>query len=82
MRIKFTCGTVQAVDPDKTPSPVCGHCGTRQISRVLDARAPRFSGTVTGPHADTKRLDPMAVNLAERPLTLKPDPLSTPEKVH
>jgi hypothetical protein len=73
MRVKFRCGMTQPVDPDKTPSPVCGHCGTSVIARVLEARAPRFTGTVTGPHADTRRLEPMAVNLAEKgPLTLKP----------
>lgn len=82
MQIKFRCGTVQAVDPDKTPSPVCAHCGTTTIARVLDARAPRFTGTVTGPHADTRRLDPVAVNLAEKgPLTLK-SPDATDERVH
>ena len=71
MQVIFRCGTSQKVDPDKTPSPICGHCGTHVIARVEGARMPRFTGTCTGPYADTKRLDPIAVNLAQTPLVLK-----------
>jgi hypothetical protein len=76
MDILFRCGHAQPVDPDRTPSPVCGQCGDTVIARALNVRAPRFTGTVTGPHAETTALQAIAVSLLPKdakPLTLKPD---------
>ncbi len=77
MQVLFRCGTLQLVDPDKTPSPVCAHCGTRDISRTVGARTPRFLGVASGPYAETRRMDAVAVSLAKTPLSLKPE---TPDK--
>ena len=44
-------------------TPICA-CGERQISLVRPSRPPRFVGTVTGPYAEYKALDPIAVNVA------------------
>lgn len=83
MQVRFRCGTVQPVNPDRTPSPVCGHCGSRDVAGVVDAPPPRFTGHVTGPYAETKALGAIAVNLAEKPLSLKSEEPPTPkERTH
>jgi hypothetical protein len=71
LSVEFRCGHMQRVDPDKTPSPICGECGDRQVARVIQARMPRFTGHVRGPMAETKALGPQAVQVAQQALVLK-----------
>jgi hypothetical protein len=78
IELLFRCGTAQRVDPDKSPVPTCAHCGTTKIARSLTVTTPRFTGCVSGPLAQTRALEPMALNLAETPLKLK-DPTMTIE---
>lgn len=67
--VRFRCGHVHRVDPDK--AVVCQTCGEHGVALTLHAEPPRFSGTCSGPHAAYQKLDPMAVSLAAKPLTLK-----------
>ena len=74
LQLKFACGHASQVDVDKTPTPICGACGCKRVAHVINAPAPRFRGVVRGPHAETVRLEAMAVNLATgtaQPLTLR-----------
>lgn len=74
LRLKFRCGHSAAIDVDKTPTPVCPDCGNRSVAHVVNAPTPRFRGVVRGPHAQTVRLEAMAVNLASgqaQPLVLR-----------
>lgn len=71
MTVIFACGHEQRVNPDKTPSPLCGACGERKIARVRNVGAPRITGCASGPCVTRRDLEPMRVNLAEKPLPLK-----------
>lgn len=67
--IRFACGHQAQVEETKSDPPVCG-CGERRVQAVA-ARAVRFTGACTGPYAETRLMEPLAVSLAERPLVLK-----------
>lgn len=69
--VLFVCGHAHRIDPDKATSPRCPECGSVQVARTLDARAPRITGHARGPLVDTKTLGPQAVNVATSPLVLK-----------
>lgn len=69
MTVFYACGHAGLYDERRGLG--CAVCGE---SRVTDVKttAPRFTGTVTGPHATTQPLGPVAVNLAPGgALTLK-----------
>lgn len=80
--IEFRCGHQASIDPDKTPSPVCGDCGERKVARVHNVRPPRIVGCASGPYAETSRLEAIPVSLASVPLALKPQELPTPKGAH
>jgi hypothetical protein len=68
MRLIFRCGHEGQFRENQTP--IC-RCGERGIARAF-AGPPRIVGCATGPHVETKALEPITVNLAEAgPLTLK-----------
>ena len=67
--VRFRCGHVMPIDPDKVESPRC-HCGETRVARV-SAPAPRFTGAVSGPHAIPGPWGDTPVSLASRPLVLK-----------
>lgn len=72
MVVHFECGHHTPLSPSMTEAPVCG-CGERRIARV-DAPAPSFRGTCTGPSATTVDLPPLVVNLClndAQPLPLR-----------
>mgnify|MGYP001558283210 FL=1 len=71
IHIGFACGHTISVSDQVNSSPVC-HCGTTQITSVRPTRAPRFTGTCSGPHAEYQALTPGVVNVAPAgPLTIK-----------
>lgn len=61
--IRYTCGHTATMSDMAAAAPVCS-CGERQIVMVHPRRLPRFVGTVTGPYAEFKALDPGTVNVA------------------
>jgi hypothetical protein len=72
MRVTYACGHTAEISDNPSGAPVCG-CGETRIQYVK-ARAPRFTGACTGPFAEFKNLEPIAVNLAPGgPLTIKAD---------
>ncbi len=83
MQVVFRCGTPQLVDPDKTVTPVCAHCGTTVIGRTVGARSPRFTGVASGPHCETRRMEPIGVSLVTTvPLALKPEMPAEKTRTH
>ncbi len=56
MRLALRCGCV--VQFREGGTPLCGIHGVQSVVRVLDAPAPRFTGSVTGPHATTTDVAP------------------------
>ena len=69
--IGFKCGHSLSVSDQVNISPVC-HCGETQITSVRPSRMPRFTGTVTGPMAEYKALDPGVVDVTTAgPMRLK-----------
>lgn len=71
MTVTFACGHTLALGDNPSGTPVCG-CGNQQIART-HARAPRFTGTCSGPYAEFRNLAPTTVNLAPAgPLKLTP----------
>lgn len=69
--VRWACGHQGAVVPTVDAAPRCPQCGESRVQSVK-ARAPRFVGACTGPYAETKEFEPMAVSLAEKgPLKLK-----------
>ena len=69
--VTFACGHRAQVGTNVDTQPCCPECGERTVQRVK-ARAPRFVGVATGPYAETKALDAIAVNLAPKgPLKIK-----------
>lgn len=72
IRVDFACGHSLAIGDSANAAPRCAACGEVQVRRVTTSRPPRFTGTVTGPYADFKGLDPGVVNVAPAgPLRLK-----------
>ena len=70
MQIRFACGHQVMLGDNPNGTPICT-CGETRIQGV-HARAPRFTGTCTGPYAEFKNLAPAVVNLAPAgPLVLK-----------
>lgn len=69
IRVRFACGHEQAVDITSAVAPRC-FCGESRISRAF-ARAPKFTGAVTGPYAETKSVEPGIVTLSDAPLVIK-----------
>lgn len=70
--VQFQCGHVTDVSDKAGSAPRCSMCGTTQIVRVIPKRMPRFVGTVQGPLAEYKALDPGVVNVATAgPLPIK-----------
>lgn len=63
IEIRFRCGHTLRVDPDRVQRPSCLECGETMVARV-QAPPPRFVGTVTGPLAETKHMEPAHVDLA------------------
>ena len=59
----FTCGHTAQISDKASASPRC-RCGCAQVARAIPSRLPRFTGTVTGPLAEFKALDPGVVNVA------------------
>lgn len=47
---------------ERTGAPWCPRCGSNRVQRAL-VGAPRIVGCATGPHVETKMLDPIAVDL-------------------
>jgi len=71
MTITFRCGHTLTLPRDVAAAPVCA-CGERVVSRVAGA-TPRFTGTCSGPFAETQDLPGAVVNLAPAgPLRLTP----------
>jgi hypothetical protein len=67
MRVTFACGHDADVPDAVSVAPMCG-CGEKRVQSVK-ARAPKFTGSCTGPYAQAKALEPIRVSLA-RPLTI------------
>ena len=61
--VKFACGHQVQVGESQAWQPVCATCGETHVARV-QARPPRFVGTVSGPYCETKGLEPGIVNVA------------------
>ena len=69
--IRFACGHESALSDSFMTSPVC-QCGERQITYVRPSRAPRFTGTCSGPFATMTPMEPGVVDVAPAgPLSLK-----------
>lgn len=69
--LTFRCGHRMQVDPVRVHRPSCPQCGETIVARV-QAPVPTFVGTVTGPFAQTKHMEPAHVDLAPGgPLALK-----------
>jgi len=62
MRIDFACGHHATIGDNPSLAPICW-CGESRIQSV-QARAPRFVGSATGPYCETKALEPAVVSLA------------------
>lgn len=62
MKVTFACQHTMTVGDNPSGTPICG-CGETRIQSV-HARAPRFTGACSGPCAEFKNLEPIAVNLA------------------
>lgn len=73
IHIWYACGHEGRLSESLMATPIC-HCGEKQIARVVPSRPPRFVGTVTGPHAEYKALDPGVVNVAPGGPLLKGSP--------
>lgn len=71
MTMVFRCGHTAEIDPDKVTSPVCLVCGERRVARVRHVEPPRITGHARGPHVTPKHLEPVAVQIATKPLPLK-----------
>ena len=72
MTIYFRCQHTLVIGDRSDASPRCPTCGDTRVTRVQTSRPPRFVGTVTGPYAETKGLEPGVVNVAPGgPLILK-----------
>lgn len=61
--LTMKCGHRMQVDPDRVHRPSCPQCGETVVARV-QAPAPTFVGTVTGPLSETKYMEPAHVDLA------------------
>lgn len=61
--IRFACGHAGLISETVHTSPVCA-CGERTIVMVDPRRMPKFTGTVSGPVAEYKALEPGTVNVA------------------
>lgn len=64
--IRFACGHGFSLEPTSDVAPVCPTCGERRVSRV-DAPAPRFTGWVTGPSAESAPLPAVPVLMPKEP---------------
>ncbi len=61
--IAFRCGhDTQQIDVDRVPVPTCPHCGESRVLRV-DAPAPRITGYGSGPHVQSKALEPIPIKV-------------------
>ena len=71
MTVWFACGHQVIISETSLVKPTCA-CGEHRV-RSVQARAPRFTGTCTGPYAAFKALEAVPVSLADQgPLRLKP----------
>ena len=61
--VTFTCGHREAIREGQ--APICSTCGERK-RRAVHAPPPRFRGTVSGPHATTIDLAPVALPLVPK----------------
>lgn len=68
--VRFRCGHTAMIDPDKTPAPVCDHCGDRRVAGTVGVGAPRIVGHARGPLVEERHLGPTAVSLAEKPFAI------------
>ena len=67
--VRFACGHQSEVSERLEAAPRC-RCGeTRVVS--TQARAPRFTGAVTGPYAETKSVEPGNAAQISSPLLRK-----------
>ena len=62
MTITYRCGHSTTQPATIQACPACGTCGETVVSRVKDAQ-PHFVGTVRGPFAEFKALEPVIVDL-------------------
>lgn len=75
--LRFICGHAGSISETATTRPVC-QCGETRVARVK-ARAPRFTGTCTGPYAEYRAVEPGGIDVTTAgPLTLK----ETKESAH
>lgn len=69
IEIEFACRCgKQGVDIDATPSPSCRVCGETRVARVYNCPPPRFTGCVSGPHAVTQAMEPVAIRVGSAAL--------------
>lgn len=52
---------------ERAGAPRCPTCGSRRVARAVGADVPRFVGTASGPHVQTKALEAIAVDLTVKP---------------
>lgn len=71
LRVLFRCGHQGIVKDGQEPLCVCGE---RRVVRALDTHklTPRIVGTASGPHVQTKFMDPATPSIGESRLRLKP----------
>jgi hypothetical protein len=62
IEVRFACGHKSAIGVNVDTAPVC-RCGETRIVRTF-ARAPRFTGAVSGPYAETRAMEPGVVDVA------------------
>jgi hypothetical protein len=64
--MKLVCAADHVYDWDeRTGAPRCPTCGSTAVQRAL-VGPPHFVGTASGPHVETKALDPIAVDLTQK----------------
>lgn len=61
IKVLCVCDAVYRVD--ERLGPRCPVCGSTTVQRTVGVGAPRFVGCASGPHVETKALDPIAVDL-------------------
>lgn len=72
IEVRFLCDHTLAMGDKVDASPRCPVCGETKVRSVKPNRLPRFTGTVTGPMAEFKGLEPGVVNVATAgPLRLR-----------
>jgi hypothetical protein len=71
MTLLMRCNHTIEIDADKSGVPVCW-CGERLVARALNPGVPRIVGHARGPLVESKFLGPKRLELADKPLKLKP----------